>query len=361
MRLDPYLFLDGRAREAIAFYVEALGAEVERIVRYRDVSGLGPRADEPDSILHAVLRVGGVALKLSDRGGDGRSGFSGFAFSLTFADEAALRRTYERLAAGGEQTMRPRATFFAELFGTVIDRFGVRWQVEVPETRTQAARPPTHAIEAPFDITVCGIEELADHLDLRATHVLSILDPDHPVPEAFGTWHEHEKLELRFHDIVVETEGEIAPGEPEVRAILALGRDLIRPGAARARLVVHCHAGISRSTAAMVLVLAQAMPDRPADAILELVHGIREKAWPNLRIVEIGDRLLGRDGSLVRATTALHRRQLGVRPKLAELMTRLGRGREVEAAQADPVAEAERPDATAGIRATLDLSGSRST
>ena len=54
----------------------------------------------------------------------------------------------------------------------------------------------------PFAIAVCGIEELAGRGTLGATHVLSILDPDHPVPEAFGTFGEHAKLELRFHDIV---------------------------------------------------------------------------------------------------------------------------------------------------------------
>src|SRR5690242_16119889 len=38
----------------------------------------------------------------------------------------------------------------------------------------------------PFRITVCGIEELAGHCETGASYVLSILDPDHPVPEAFG-------------------------------------------------------------------------------------------------------------------------------------------------------------------------------
>ena len=65
-------------------------------------------------------------------------------------------------------------------------------------------------IEAPpFGITVCGIEELEGHCATGASHVLSILDPDHPVPEAFGTFGEHEKLELRFDDIIDD-----GPGKP---------------------------------------------------------------------------------------------------------------------------------------------------
>jgi predicted protein tyrosine phosphatase len=186
----------------------------------------------------------------------------------------------------------------------------------------------------PFGITICGIEELAAHCDTGASHVLSILDPDHPVPEAFGAFGEHAKLELRFHDIVDERPGLLAPGPEDVGRILALGRDLQAEPIQAAHLLVHCHAGISRSTAAMTLVLAQALQDQPAATVLELVHGIREKAWPNVRMIEIGDAMLGRNGTLVAATHTLHRLQLERRPHLAEFMEKDGRGREVAAARA---------------------------
>lgn len=182
----------------------------------------------------------------------------------------------------------------------------------------------------PFAITVCGIEELAGHGELGATHVLSILDPDHPVPEAFGTFGEHAKLELRFHDIVDPRPNEIPPDATHVDAILAFGRTL-HPD--RSSLLVHCHAGISRSTASMALLIAQALPDLPAETVLRIVHGIREKAWPNLRLMELGDAALGRAGALVHATHALHRLQLEVRPHIGEFMTNQGRLREVEAAR----------------------------
>jgi predicted protein tyrosine phosphatase len=67
----------------------------------------------------------------------------------------------------------------------------------------------------PFGITVCGIGELDGHSATGASHVLSILDPDRPVPEAFGAFGEHEKLELRLHDIIEDTPGHIA--KPAVR------------------------------------------------------------------------------------------------------------------------------------------------
>ncbi len=189
------------------------------------------------------------------------------------------------------------------------------------------------SIAQPFGITVCGIEELAGHCSTEASHVLSILDPDHPVPEAFGAFGEHEKLELRFHDIVDETPGLLAPGPEHVEQILAFGRDLLTEPKPAAHLLVHCHAGVSRSTASTALILAQALPEQPADTVLAMVHGIREKAWPNLRMVEIGDAMLGRGGALVEATHALHRLQLEVRPHIAEFMEREGRGREIAAAR----------------------------
>ena len=186
----------------------------------------------------------------------------------------------------------------------------------------------------PFGITVCGIEELAGHSTTGASHVLSILDPIAPIPEAFGSFGEHDKLELRFDDIIEDAPGMVAPLRGDVEQVLAFGRSLLAEPHGSAHLLVHCHAGISRSTASMVLILAQALPDVPADSIVAMVHAIREKAWPNLRIIELGDALLQRNGTLVAATHALHALQLQRRAHLADLMNGAGRGREVTAAQA---------------------------
>jgi predicted protein tyrosine phosphatase len=181
----------------------------------------------------------------------------------------------------------------------------------------------------PLRITVCGIEELADFCDAHPSHVLSILDPDWPVPEAFGAFGEHEKLELRFHDVIEETPGQVMPREEHVSALLAFGRDLMTEPAEDAHLLVHCHAGISRSSASMALILAQHLPQVPAAGILEEVLRIREKAWPNLRMIEIGDAMLGRGGALVAAAHDVYRRQVERRPFLWDFMTNARREREL--------------------------------
>jgi predicted protein tyrosine phosphatase len=190
---------------------------------------------------------------------------------------------------------------------------------------------------APFRISVCGIEELGGHCDTGVSHVLSILDPDWPVPEAFGAFGEHAKLELRFHDVIeADIAGTAPPGEEHVSALLAFGRDLMAEPPPEAHLLVHCHAGVSRSTASMALLLAQGLPGIEAERVFGEVLRIRPQAWPNLRIVEMGDALLGRGGALVAAARGVYRRQLETRAHFADEMRRGGRGREVDAAEGLP-------------------------
>jgi predicted protein tyrosine phosphatase len=97
-------------------------------------------------------------------------------------------------------------------------------------------------------------------------------------------------------------------------------------------LLVHCHAGVSRSTASVILILAQALPEIPAAEIARHLLRIRPQAWPNLRIIELGDAMSGRDGEIIAAVRAVYRAQLDRRPEIAEDFMRGGRAREVEAA-----------------------------
>ncbi|MBV8397230.1 MAG: hypothetical protein JOZ17_00615 [Acetobacteraceae bacterium] len=83
----------------------------------------------------------------------------------------------------------------------------------------------------------------------------------------------------------------------------------------------------------MALIIAQAMPELPADRVFSEVLRIRPVAWPNLRIVELGDAQLGRGGALTTALHDLYRRKIEAEPELASLMTAVGRGREVEEAR----------------------------
>jgi predicted protein tyrosine phosphatase len=187
-----------------------------------------------------------------------------------------------------------------------------------------------NTLHSPFKITICGIDELIDHSGAGVTHVLSILDPETPEPDAFGAFGEHARLELRFHDVIEEFVPGYDPPQPHhIESLLAFGRDLMHQPAGQAHLLVHCHMGISRSSAAAVLLLAEACPDDAPATIMAEIARVRSKAWPNLRMIEIGDDLLGRGGALVRAVRDRHHQMARALPEVADFMRDNGREREL--------------------------------
>jgi predicted protein tyrosine phosphatase len=184
---------------------------------------------------------------------------------------------------------------------------------------------------SPFKVTICGIEEIASFSNAQVTHVLSILDPETPQPAAFGRFPEHARLELRFHDVIEEhVAGYDSPQPHHIAELIDFGRTLAQAPTGTAHLLVHCHMGISRSTAAAAILLAEARPDSPATEIMAHVADIRAKAWPNLRMIEIADGMLGYGGSLVKAVRDRHRQMARALPEVADYMRAGGRGREVD-------------------------------
>jgi predicted protein tyrosine phosphatase len=181
----------------------------------------------------------------------------------------------------------------------------------------------------PFAITVCGISELENYVGTGVSHVLSILDPPEAEPAAFYRFDPHQRLDLRFNDIIEESPGYLAPQESHVRDLLAFGRRLDRDPKP-SHLLVHCHMGISRSSASMMLLLAQALPDRPAEAIAQEILRIRPQAWPNLRIITLGDEVLERKGELIAAARGIYRRRAAESPDAVRFIREAGRLAEVE-------------------------------
>lgn len=178
-----------------------------------------------------------------------------------------------------------------------------------------------------YDITICGIPELVLHRDAGVSHILSIIDPAEPEPEVFVEFPPHRRRTLRFDDILAKIAGMSAPEDRHVDALLAFGREIELAGDTT-HLLIHCHAGVSRSTAAAAVLMAQHNPGREADAFLALLE-LRPQAWPNTRMVEIADRLLAREGALSQGLVAYRRALLNIRPHLAEMVMNVGRGNEL--------------------------------
>jgi PhnB protein len=133
MHVQPYLFFDGRAEEALEFYRKALGAKVTALMRFKDSPETGEQCMSPpgagDKVMHASFRIGDTEVMASDGQCAGRPSFQGFALSIAADSAAEGERLFAALAEGGQVQMPLGKTFFAALFGMVADRFGVLWMI----------------------------------------------------------------------------------------------------------------------------------------------------------------------------------------------------------------------------------------
>ena len=132
MRIEPYLFFDGRCEEAIEFYRKAIGAEVTMLKRFKDSPEPNSEMTPPNAdnkIMHATLRVGDSNVLVSDGYCLGKPSFQGFSLSLVAADDAEAERRFAALGEGGTVNQPLIKTFFASRFGMLADKFGVQWMV----------------------------------------------------------------------------------------------------------------------------------------------------------------------------------------------------------------------------------------
>ncbi len=131
MSIRPYLFFQGRADEAIAFYEKALGAKRLNLMRFKDNPDAPAPPERADNVMHASLEIGGQTLLLSDGHGSEGPKFEGFGLTLAVADAAQADKAFEALSEGGRIVEPPQKTFFSERFGMTQDRFGVLWIILV--------------------------------------------------------------------------------------------------------------------------------------------------------------------------------------------------------------------------------------
>ena len=117
-----------------------------------------------------------------------------------------------------------------------------------------------------------------------------------------------------------------------VEQILQFGTNL-REGVSErveGHLLVHCHMGISRSTAAMMTLMAQADAAEDEDVLFARLREIRPQAWPNSVMIGFADAQLGRGGRLTQALRRHYAHQIEAQPQFRTWMNDLGRKREIE-------------------------------
>jgi len=125
--LVPYLLLPGNAAEALAFYAQVFGGQVQQFT-YEQAG----RADGPASaIAHGMLLGGPVELAAADAAtGEGTASMSGMFFSLLgTADPATLASWFDALAEGGSVIDPLQKRPWGDYDGTLVDRFGISWLI----------------------------------------------------------------------------------------------------------------------------------------------------------------------------------------------------------------------------------------
>jgi PhnB protein len=133
MKVEPYLFFNGRCDEALTFYKKALGAEVQAVHRFKDAPDPSMRPPGMDEkVMHANFKVGETQIMASDGHCQGQAAFEGFSLSISVADANQAKRLFDALSEGGKVQMPLGKTFYSPAFGMVEDRFGVGWMVLVP-------------------------------------------------------------------------------------------------------------------------------------------------------------------------------------------------------------------------------------
>jgi predicted protein tyrosine phosphatase len=170
---------------------------------------------------------------------------------------------------------------------------------------------------------ICGIDELTEAPIASAARVVSILSPKAPVPPELVRLGDN-LLVLRFDDVIDGTADYQLVTQDDIARLLAFDRDHKYDEA----LVIHCTAGISRSTAAMAILLAQRRPGDEAEIFSE-VRELRPKAWQNSRMIAFGDMLLGLNGKLVAALREHYRIQALRFPEVVTMMLAMQRQSEL--------------------------------
>ncbi|MBL8588319.1 MAG: tyrosine phosphatase family protein [Methylobacteriaceae bacterium] len=152
-------------------------------------------------------------------------------------------------------------------------------------------------------IHVCSLARLHDTVaETGARRVLTIINVNTPVTRPASIAPD-DHLYLGVSDIVTPLDGHILPGEPHVRAILdfAQGWDRAAP------LVVHCFAGVSRSTASAFIAACALRPDIAEDDFAGQIRARSPTATPNARLVAVADAAMARGGRMIAAIERIGR------------------------------------------------------
>lgn len=139
INMIPYLIFDGNAKEAIAFYEKALNAENLGVITFGEMPedpNYPLPAEAKDRVSHATLKVGNSDLMFSDTfpGQPYQTG-NNVTICITCDDPTRSKEMFATLEQGGQVTMPLMETSFSPLYGMVVDKYGVTFQIYTEHAR----------------------------------------------------------------------------------------------------------------------------------------------------------------------------------------------------------------------------------
>jgi predicted protein tyrosine phosphatase len=150
-------------------------------------------------------------------------------------------------------------------------------------------------------LIVCSLRRVDDLIAARApSHLITLLSPAEmidPHPKMPAGRH----LRVGVNDIVEPAEGLVAPDEGMVRSIVDFGETWT----GEAPMLIHCWAGISRSSATAFILACARNPETPEIDIARHIRAVSPIAHPNARFVQLADAMLGRGGRMNEAIRAI--------------------------------------------------------
>ena len=152
-------------------------------------------------------------------------------------------------------------------------------------------------------IHVCSLARLHDTVTTnQASHIATLINATTDVPRFSGVLPENH-LFLGFNDIIAPQEGMTPPAAEHVERLI----EFVTSWDRKQPLVIHCYAGVSRSTAGAFIALASLNPTRDEAELAQEIRRRSPSATPNIRLVRFADEILGRNGRMVEAIEAIGR------------------------------------------------------
>lgn len=150
-------------------------------------------------------------------------------------------------------------------------------------------------------VHVCALRHIPEVLKgTGASHLISAINADlaPPTPVSLA---QGRHLKLDMHDIIETCAGASAPAEEHVGQLI----EFVHRWDQNAPLLIHCYAGLSRSTAAAFITLCALNPEAPEAAIAQALRRASDTAVPNRRFVTLADAFLRREGRMLAALDSM--------------------------------------------------------